>query len=128
MAIPEVFTTKTEFVHNYLKEKIPVGELSMGESLNISQIAKDLMVSTIPVREAIQCLETEGLVDIISHKGAQVRSFDPEKIKEIFSIRAVLEKGLAAKKAIPNLNFEKINHLKQMTEEMKQCALDHEER
>jgi DNA-binding GntR family transcriptional regulator len=126
MVLPAVFITKSEFVHNYLKEKILVGELSMGESLNITQIAKDLLLSTIPVREAIQRLETEGLIDIIPHKGAQVRSFDPEKIKEIFSIRAVLE-GLAAKTAIPNLNSEKINHLKQMTEEMKQCAQDNDD-
>lgn len=126
MGIQSVFTTKSEFVHNYLKENILMGELSMGESLNISQIAKELKVSTIPVREAIQRLESEGLVDIIPHKGAFVRTFDPEKVKEIFSIRAVLE-GLAAKMAVTNLDDEKISYLKKMTEEMNQCALEEDE-
>jgi DNA-binding GntR family transcriptional regulator len=126
MSNQTVFTTKTDYVHNYLKEKILVGELRMGESINISQYSKELQVSIIPVREAIQRLEKEGLVDIVPHKGAYVRSFDPDMIKEIFSIRAVLE-GLAAKMAIPNLDAEKISHLREMTEKMKQCALEEDD-
>jgi len=121
-----MFRTKTDFVHNYLKEKILAGELLMGESINISQLSKELHVSIIPVREAIQRLETEGLVDIIPHKGAYVRSFNPEKIREIYSIRAVLE-GLAAKMAIPNLDDEKFKHLREMAESMKQCALEEDD-
>lgn len=126
MGSNSVFTTKSDYVHHTLKQKILAGEFSMGDSINISKISEELNVSTIPVREAVKRLETEGLVDVVPHKGAQVKTYDPEKIKEIYAIRAVLE-GLAAKSAIPNMDPEKIKHLKEMTEQMRQYALNGED-
>jgi DNA-binding GntR family transcriptional regulator len=126
METKAVYTTKSDYVHNTLKQKILSGELSMGDSINISKISEELNVSIIPVREAVKRLETEGLVVTVPHKGAQVKSFDLEKIKEIYAIRAVLE-GLAAKSAIPNMDPEKIKRLKEITEEMRQYALDGED-
>lgn len=111
------FTTKSEYVHNLLKQKILSGELAMGENININKIASETNVSIIPVREALKRLETEGLVDIIPHKGAQVKSFNPEEIKHIYDIRAVLE-GLAAKSAIVNMTKEKFDFLRKMTDQM----------
>jgi DNA-binding GntR family transcriptional regulator len=118
-----VYTTKSDIVHKILKQKILDGGFSMGESLNISKIASELNISIIPVREGLKRLETEGLIDFIPHKGAQVRSFDLAKIKEIYDIRAVLE-GLAARAAIPSLDAEKIEQLKSMNEAMKQYAVE----
>ncbi|WP_158734707.1 GntR family transcriptional regulator [Alteribacillus sp. YIM 98480] len=118
-----IYTTKSDYVHQFLKRKILDGELSMGEDINISKVSKELNVSIIPVREGLKRLETEGLVEVIPHKGARVKTFNSEKIREIFDIRAVLE-GLAAKTAISNMDADKIKQLKSMTDKMKAYAIE----
>jgi len=123
MGSDDIFITKSDYVYQHLKSKIINGELAMGENLNISKISDEFNISTIPVREAIKKLEAEGLIDFTSHKGAQVKSFNPDKIKEIYEIRAVLE-GLAAKSAIPNMTPDKIEYLKFMAEQMRQYAIN----
>jgi DNA-binding GntR family transcriptional regulator len=77
-----------------LRDAIMSGELSPGEHLNERAIARQMGISRVPVREAIQQLEHEGLVINTPNRGSFVRYFDEQDIKEIFDLRAVLE-GLA---------------------------------
>lgn len=115
------FATKADYVFTYLKEKIIKGELKQGERIVISTVAEELNVSSIPVREALKRLETEGLVKNIPHKGAQVSSFDFKKLNEILSIRAVLE-GYATRTAIPQINNKLMEKLEKMVDEMRRYA------
>lgn len=96
------------FVVKVIREAIQRGILSQGQTLRQSEIAADLGVSHIPVREAFRQLEAEGLVDIFPNKGAVVAGLTPEDAKEIFFIRTLLETA-SLRLAIPNLS-EKILH------------------
>ncbi|MFZ7104850.1 MAG: GntR family transcriptional regulator [Peptococcaceae bacterium] len=118
----DVFSTKSDYVYTQLKDKILKGVLKQGESITISRIAEEYSISAIPVREALKRLETEGLVEIIPHKGAQVVTLNNDRIKEVISIRAVLE-GYAARTALPYMDEEKIGILKKMAEKMREHAL-----
>src|SRR4051812_43907 len=64
------------------------GRLKPGERLHQEQLAVDLGVSRMPVREAIRQLAAEGLVQLIPHRGAFVSSLDPDEIRELYEVRA----------------------------------------
>ena len=90
--------TKTEMVYRLIRSRITKGALKPGEKLNISELAAQSGVSTIPVREAIKQLQSEGLVEIDSYKGIHVVSYTMQEMRELYQIRAELE-GLAARMA-----------------------------
>jgi DNA-binding GntR family transcriptional regulator len=86
--------TMTEQVLEVLRQKILAGDLAPGEAIRQEALAEELGVSRIPVREAIQRLEVEGIVDIYTHRGAFVRALSVSEVTEAFEIRARLEPWL----------------------------------
>ena len=85
-----------------LREQILSGELSPGQVLGEEQLGKQFGISRTPVREALVLLRSEGLVETPANRPASVRAFDPEDVREMYSIRAVLE-GYACRLAATNL-------------------------
>ncbi len=112
------YKTKSEFVFNYLKEQIIHGKIPQGENINISELSKELNMSAIPIREALQKLSSFGLVIYEPHKGVTVSSFTREKIVEVLSIRALLE-GYSCTTAVPYINDEILEKLTEMHKQMK---------
>jgi DNA-binding GntR family transcriptional regulator len=108
-------------VCNALRKAILCGDLKPGERLVQAELAEALGVSRMPVREALRKLESEGLVTIEPHRGAIVKSFGIEDIKEIYELRAELEK-MAIKKSIQNMKEEDIAALDRLVLEMEQAA------
>jgi len=86
-------TLRTEVV-DILRDAIVSGQLRPGEHLKENTVAAQLAVSRSPVREAFRQLEQEGLIVSIANQGSFVISFDEVDIREIFTLRAMLE-GLA---------------------------------
>ncbi len=113
----KIYDTKSNYVFHYLKDKILKGVYKQGDSIVISRVTKELGVSTIPVRESLKRLQSEGLVEIIPHKGATVTTFDKNKINEVLTIRAVLE-GYAAGVVTETISKETLQKLYEMNEEM----------
>lgn len=74
-----------------LREAIITMRLPPGEPLIERQIARQLGISTTPVREAIRQLANEGLVTIAVNRSAVVRGLTPHDIDEIFDLRDILE-------------------------------------
>jgi DNA-binding GntR family transcriptional regulator len=83
--------TKQEFVYQTLREAILKCEMPPGERLVIDDLARQLQVSAIPVREALQLLLSEGLVVNIPHVGATVAPLSRESIIEVFTVMEGLE-------------------------------------
>ncbi len=120
------FQTKSEYIYCLLKNQITEGVISQGETINISKIAADNQMSPIPVRESLKRLETEGLVEIIPHKGATVTIYDEMKIIEVMRVRALLE-GYAAKTALIQISQDVIEELKYMNKKMRAAALTNDD-
>lgn len=79
-------------VTRLLRDAILDGALQPHAALVEQGIAAELGISRAPVREAIHALAQEGLVEHVPYKGSRVRSPTPLEIKEIYSLRAVLER------------------------------------
>lgn len=74
-----------------LRQDIVDGVVAPGEWLRLQSVAESCGVSVQPVREALQLLEGEGLVQIFPNRGAQVRGIDRRRIEHIYDIREVVE-------------------------------------
>ncbi|AYY12297.1 GntR family transcriptional regulator [Actinobacteria bacterium YIM 96077] len=83
--------TAHEFVRDTLRRAVLRGTLAGGTRLVQSEIASELGVSTTPVREALRDLATEGLVDLDAHRGATVHQLELGEVREIYSLRQLLE-------------------------------------
>lgn len=91
-----------ELVAAVLREAITAGVLRANQPLPQDEIAAQLHVSHIPVREALRQLQSEGLVSYQANRGATVTALTPEEIQEIYEIRAILETA-AIRRAAPRL-------------------------
>ncbi|MFD1198248.1 GntR family transcriptional regulator [Brucella gallinifaecis] len=79
-----------------LRSKILSGELAIGQRLRQEQLAAELGVSRVPVREALNQLEAEGLILVEANKGAVVKGISVEALSEMYELRAHIEEWLIA--------------------------------
>jgi DNA-binding GntR family transcriptional regulator len=82
-------------VIDWLRERIRLGRFVPGQRLVEADIIRETQASRAHVREALQRLEAEGLVTIEEFKGASVKRFSIDEIRQIYRTRMALE-GLAA--------------------------------
>jgi DNA-binding GntR family transcriptional regulator len=80
-----------EAAHARLREMIFSGALQAGQALRQEEIARQLGLSRLPVREALNRLATEGLVELKPRRGFYVVSLKRDEIEDIFEMRAMLE-------------------------------------
>jgi DNA-binding GntR family transcriptional regulator len=117
--------TLTDRIYQLLKENIVRHRLKPGARLLDQEIAESLNVSRTPVREALNRLGTEGLVEIIPRRGAFVINLSAKDMKDIYEVREVLE-VLAVRLAVPRLSDEDILGLEETLEAFSN-ALDRKE-
>jgi DNA-binding GntR family transcriptional regulator len=83
--------TKKSLVHATLRHRILTGDLAPGARLVIDDLARDFAVSIIPVREALQQLQAEGLVVIRPHTGVAVAPVEAAQAEEFAALMETLE-------------------------------------
>lgn len=103
-------TTLRSEITNLLRELILNGDLQSGERLKEVEIAQQLGVSRMPVREALCALESEGLVRQEPRKGLIVVEYTEADIKEYYTIREALE-VCAIKMVIDKISKEELAEL-----------------
>ncbi|AUG55625.1 GntR family transcriptional regulator [Thalassospira marina] len=99
--------TITDQVTEDLRERILSGDFLAGTQLRQDAIATEYNVSRIPVREALQRLDAEGLVTFQPHKGAIVAQLSLDEIEELFEVRRLLECELL-RHSVPRLSADDI--------------------
>lgn len=85
-----------EQVTDFLREKIVSGDMSQGEKITESTLAKELDLSRSTVRMALNSLSHEGLVVSKPYAGWQVISIDENDLWELYNLRVALESQSAA--------------------------------
>jgi DNA-binding GntR family transcriptional regulator len=89
----------TDDVYQQLKEQILQVVRAPGDMLNEAQLAEEFQVSKTPVREALRLLSQTGWVVVIPRKGYIVRHVGLRDVRDIFTIRRMLEPPLAEEAA-----------------------------
>lgn len=84
-----------------------------GMRLKVQDLARKYAVSPIPIREALQQLQGEGLVVIAPNRGASVRVIDRQLISNIFDIRQAID-GMLARASAPVASTSQIDKLRQI--------------
>ncbi len=85
-------------VYDHLKGEILSGKLPSGSRLAEIALAERLGVSRTPVREAVQRLAQDGLVEVFANRGAKVKTVSTADVEDVYAVREVLD-GLAARLA-----------------------------
>ena len=101
MKILSVQPNLVEQVHEAILLEISVGKLTPGTRIIQEQIASELGVSRQPVQQALLLLRNQGLLRDAPGRGLIVAPLDPDHIRQMYEVRAVLE-GLAFRKAAMN--------------------------
>ena len=111
-AIQGQFTLK-DVVYERILRAICSGRLHPGTKITIANMAEQLNVSMMPVREAIRKLEAGKLISVKKNRRITINKFYPKQFKELLEIRLNLE-CMAAKKAAKNSNEGIVKELKQL--------------
>ncbi|MBJ9974280.1 GntR family transcriptional regulator [Pseudomonas sp. S75] len=115
--------TAEEEAYAFLLDAICTGRFRTGDRLIAEEIATDIGMSRMPVREAFRRLAAEGLVNLRPNRGAIVSGLNLEEMREVFEMRSALE-GLAIRLAVPRLNERHLNRLERLLDEMDECRDD----
>jgi DNA-binding GntR family transcriptional regulator len=75
-------TLRRAIINGKMKPGTPIVEMNLANQLNISRA---------PVREAIQILENEGLIETVAYKGKRVKPLTPREVEELYSLREQFE-------------------------------------
>jgi DNA-binding GntR family transcriptional regulator len=104
-------------IYSELRRRILAGELEPGSRLVVRRLAEDFGCSDIPVREALRSLEGDGLIDIAPYRGAQVRVYRADEVREAYLIRASLE-GAATGAAADFIDDGTLDQLERLIEQI----------
>lgn len=85
------FRRKSEVAYTWLRDAIIAGALPGGERLVIDDLALQMGISPIPIREALSQLQAEGFVIFKPHVGATVTEIYPSLAFEIFGLLEAVE-------------------------------------
>lgn len=122
LALPPVrYRNMGEQIATALRQGIANGKLRPGARLPEVQIAREMGTSRAPLREALIQLEREGLVVRRPNRGAFVADLTEELVREVASLRGVLE-GFAASLAVKRLTAEDFARLERILKEMHAVA------
>jgi len=107
------FRSKKDAITDALRQAITKGAFRPGERLVIDELASQFGASAIPVREALQQLQAEGLVTIQPYVGATVTAIEAGLIIEIFELLEALEliSGRAACRQMSAADFAQFETL-----------------
>ncbi len=93
--------TKAETAYGLVRDKILAGELAPGSVIQQGPLARELGISTTPLREALRRLMSDGLVELDAHRDARVPALTAEEARDLLEVRRSLDPlaaGLAAER------------------------------
>lgn len=115
--------SKAQQAYRFIRERIDDGRYVPGFRLVLGQIARELDVSVVPVREAIRLLEAEGLVTFERNVGAQVALIKETEYLHTMQTLSIVE-GAATSMSAPYLTPEHLRRARELNERMRQTLDD----
>jgi DNA-binding GntR family transcriptional regulator len=104
--------TLQDNVYESLRDSLMSGDFAPGERLTVRGVAEAIGTSTMPVREALRRLTSEGGLEPLSSGATRVPILDPIKLQDLTEIRLLVE-GLAIRRAAKQMTDEDLYELDQ---------------
>jgi DNA-binding GntR family transcriptional regulator len=115
--------SKAEFCYELLRSRILDGTYVPGYRLVVKELAREIGVSTIPLREALRRLQSDGVVEVVRNVGARVAVFDAEQVEHTLQILARLE-GYATAASAPHMTAEQITASREINDRMVEALVE----
>lgn len=122
-ALKTAAPSKSQLAYEFIRARIDDGRYVSGFRLVLGQIAGELDISVVPVREAIRRLEAEGLVTFEKNVGAQVALLQEAEYTYTMETLALVE-GAATQLSAPLLTADHIRRARAVNREMIACLDD----
>ena len=106
-----------DLVAVHVRSLIFNGELRQGDRVHQDDIARQLGVSRIPVREAIIALAREGWLTITPHRGAFVHGLDEDALRDHYELLGLVY-GLAARRATERATDDGLKRLRDAQQQL----------
>ncbi|MGW1318484.1 GntR family transcriptional regulator [Streptomyces sp. NPDC002426] len=110
-------------VSSGIREALAAGDMVPGQRLVEQELSEVFRATRSSVREALQDLAAEGLVELIPRRGARVRVISVEEAIQITECRALLE-GLCARRAAQYASDKVRQELKEIGSAMTRAVED----
>ncbi len=113
--------SREDFAYDAIKEAILSGELLPNQKISLTDLAKNLGVSIIPVNNAVRRLTSEGLIKQDPHHSPYVEEFSSKAVSEVLIIRYHMEE-LALREAMPHIGEDEIKILRTYINQMSEAV------
>ncbi|MCF1504819.1 GntR family transcriptional regulator [Afifella sp. H1R] len=120
--VPRPAATLRHSVTESIRQAIAAGRFRPGERMPERDLCEMTGVSRTLVREALRQLESEGLIEVIAHKGPVVSRITAAQAIGVYQVREVLE-GLAAELFAEHATDNDREALKAAFEEVKKADI-----
>lgn len=106
-------TDLKKFAYDEIKSRIIDCTYPPGEILNEQLLTKELNISRTPIREALNRLDHEGLIQILSKKGILIKNITLSDISQVYQLRIEVEPFIV-KAAGPFLDHDKLIYFRDL--------------
>jgi len=112
-----------EEVAHAIVDRAARGIFKPGQRLIETEVAQELGVSRLPLREALKALESQGIVHSTPHRGTRLMDVTESRFQKLMDIRMALE-TFALQRAIPNYkaNPRRLSKLDRVIRDMEKAA------
>ena len=112
-----------QIVYEAVRKDIIELDLAPGCHLREAELAERFSVSKTPVREALSQLSKDGLVEILSYRGAVVTGYTHVDLVEIYQLREILQ-GACAREAAQSMAVADVAELGRVVRISSECLAD----
>lgn len=112
---------KTDVAYNQLEKMIIFRELAPGSMVSEKQLADSLALGRTPVREALQRLAYERMVEIHPRRGIQIPAISVESQLKILEVRRHIE-AVCVRYAASRASVEQKQGMLQLADKLEECA------
>lgn len=109
-----------DLVTEWVADRIANGDLRPGRRIEPLQLARDMGISHIPVREALQALAGEGRITWLPRRGFFVPDLDIDSLEHIYHWRTVIESE-AYRLTMPHVRDEDADQMDKLCGELEQA-------
>jgi DNA-binding GntR family transcriptional regulator len=113
----------SEKAYRLIKEKVVTLELPPSALIDEQSLMQELGLGRTPIREALQRLDSEGLVNIIPRRGTFVSDISFTDLPKLFELRASLE-GFCARLAARRITEGQIERMESVLRDLEAVQAD----